>query len=341
VIPSERADAEPRDRGGRRAPILYYALGGGHGHVLRGLAILRALGRGTLLLPPRLAEWAQALGVDYRLPPSEDAHEVGAWLAALPAPALLLVDVFPRGAVGEIGSLLERAPAWLITRGVRPAAYLQDRVRASIESRYERLLWVEEPSAALRALRLPQLDVGLVLLETERLERAAARAALGLSDAGPLLLGLGSGTRLRQARLCRLLGKIAERLGAALRFVSTELPPQGPIVRCFPSARVLLAADVIVTAAGYHAFHETALAGVPTAFIPQRRALDDQWSRCAGRVLAHDPAALEEAVRRLLRLAPGPLQPYPAGASRVAALVERRVEQGVLGEEEVATIAGR
>jgi hypothetical protein len=44
--------------------LLYYAAGGGHGHALRGLALLERLGYGTLAAPARLAGWAKARGVD-------------------------------------------------------------------------------------------------------------------------------------------------------------------------------------------------------------------------------------------------------------------------------------
>ena len=41
--------------------VVYYALGGGHGHALRGLALLTRLGYGTILLPDELDEISQEI----------------------------------------------------------------------------------------------------------------------------------------------------------------------------------------------------------------------------------------------------------------------------------------
>ena len=121
--------------------------------------------------------------------------------------------------------------------------------------------------------------------------------------------------------------------------MSAELPPLPPVAPVFPAARVLAAADVVVTAGGYHAFHETRAAGVPTIFIPQRRRYDDQWQRVAGARVATDPRELEAHVRRLLDGAVVAPQPLADGADALARLVERRMQQRVLTEEEITSVA--
>jgi UDP:flavonoid glycosyltransferase YjiC (YdhE family) len=316
--------------------VLYYALGGGHGHVLRGLALLRRLGHGTLLGPAPLRGWADALGVDYLAAP--EPYDPG-WPATLPPPALLLVDVFPRGVVAELTPLLGRGPAWLVTRTVSPAYYLHPPVRDAIVSAYEQLVWTEAPPPALRALPVPQREVPPVLLRPPALGRDAARHVLAVPDGPRLLVGLGSGDVETQARLCRLLVKVAARLDVALRFVSAELPAAPPVVRVFPVARVLAAADLVVAAGGYHAVLETLAAGVPTVFVPQRRRYDDQWGRVAGEPVATDPFDLEAKARRLLAAGPRAPRDPGDGATALARLVQRRVEGGVLAEEEVAPVA--
>jgi hypothetical protein len=181
--------------------------------------------------------------------------------------------------------------------------------------------------------------VGGVLLDVDRLPRPDARRELGVVDERALLLGLGSGAAERQALCLRVLVKVAARLGTRLRFVSDALPPGGPVVRLFPAARWLAAADVLVTAAGYHATQEARAAGVPTVYLPQARRYDDQFRRAAGEAIALGPEGLERAVHALLGRAPLPPRPVGEGAQRVARLVERRVQQGVLGEEQVAAMA--
>jgi UDP:flavonoid glycosyltransferase YjiC (YdhE family) len=323
------------------AGVLYYALGGGHGHVLRGLAVLSRLGHGTLLGPARLASWAAALGVTYVSPSAAELH---AW----PAPGLLVVDVFPRGVVGELTPLLQRtAVAWLIARRVREHYYLHPPVRAALERCYERVAWCEAPPPGLAALGTNSIRLPPILLAAPGLERAQARRHLDVALEAPLILGLGSGEAERQHRLCRLLGNIAARHGAALRFVSTELASAGPVVSIFPAAAWLPAADVVVTAAGYHAAYETARAGVPTVFVPQARAYDDQRWRAGERVthataacaVAGDPPALEAAIARLLRDGRRSPARVGDGAAALARLIERRVELGILPQEEIAALA--
>jgi len=321
--------------------VLYYALGGGHGHVLRGLAVLSRLGHGTLLGPPALAPWAAALGVAYASP---SPAELPAW----PAPSLLIVDVFPRGVVGELLPLLDRSPtAWLVARRVRDDYYLHPPVRAALATRYERVVWCEEPPPPLAALGPSMTRLPPVLLRRPTLGRAEARRRLGVATDRPLILGLGSGNVERQRLLCRLLAKIAARHHAALRFVSTELSPRPPVLTLFPAAAWLAAADVVVTAAGYHAAYETALAGTPAVFVPQARAYDDQRWRARKRMhagaavcaMATDPPSLEAAIVRLLRGGSRRPEPFGDGAAALARLVQRRVELGVLAQEEVAPLA--
>ena len=316
--------------------VLYYALGGGHGHVLRGLAVLSRLRYGTLIGPARLAGWAETLGVAYRRAPEPyDAR----WIATLPTPDLLLVDVFPRGIVAELPSGLGHGPAWLIARLVRPAYYLHPPVRAAIGSWYERVVWTETPPLTLRGLHGREDEISPVLLPVSPVSRDAARHALGVPSGRRLLLGIGGGDIERQHRLCRLLDKVAARLNVAMRFVSAELPSGGPVRHLFPAAPLLPAADVVVAGGGYHAVHEARAAGVPAVFITERRRYDDQWARVAGEIVATDPLDLETKVSGLL--AAGGVAPRGSGdgASALACLIERRMQNGVLAQKEVAPLA--
>lgn len=302
---------------------------------MRGLAVLHRLGTGVIVLPAPLAPWAEALGFDHVA--VTDPRDP-AWLDRVTGVDLLLVDVFPRGVVGEL-VVPPGTPAWLVSRRVAAAYYLDPGVRAAIESRYELIVWTEEPPAELAALRVPAVRIAPVVLDAAPLDRAEARARLGVPDRRPLVLALGAGNPGRQADLRGLLARIAARAAAALRFVSHELPEDGEVVRLFPASAWLAAADVVVAAGGYHAVHETRRAGVPAVFVPQRRRYDDQAWRVRGETVAASPAELERAIQALLA---GRREVEPrsgAGDLALARLVERRVERGVLAQEEIAAMA--
>jgi len=329
--------------------VLYYAMGGGHGHAARGLAVLRRLppGAGVLVAPAAAGSWAEREGVTHLAPPPRpSAEELAAFVAGAVSrlePELLLIDVFPRGVLGELPPILAatRAPCWLVSRWVTPAYYLDPGVRASLEERYERILWCEAPPVELEALRLPASRLPPVLLRArgECLAREEARRALGADGDAPLVLALPSGDPALQEELCRLLRKVCARVAPAARLVaiSAELPardePGLRVAALYPAVRALAAADLLVCAGGYHAVHEARLHGLVAIHLPQRRVYDDQHRRVAGSLVAEEPAQLEALVacalaQRAVAL-PQRAAPLPPaaedGASALAALVDARL----------------
>jgi hypothetical protein len=212
-----------------------------------------------------------------------------------------------------------------VTRRVPPGYYLDPPVRAAIESRYKLLVWTEEPSVP--DLRVRQIRTGPVLLRTTPLPRPEGGRRR--------LLAIGAGPREGQRLLHRLLEKIAAAHGLDLRFVSDLLP----VEPAFPAAALLPTADVVVSAAGYHSFHEIEASGVPAVYLPQDRSHDDQDARAAGRPTARTPEELEARILELLDRGRGPGVRFPDGAARLAACVQSRMEAGVLPEEEIAPMA--
>jgi UDP:flavonoid glycosyltransferase YjiC (YdhE family) len=152
----------------------------------------------------------------------------------------------------------------------------------------------------------------------EMLPRAEARAALGLPAEGPcVLLQLGSGNNFDFARARRRAREVVAGVpGATLVAVESpiaerEAPeePDARTVRLYPLGRHLAAFDAAVSAAGYNAFHELLLSGVPTLFVPNEHPImDDQgararWAERCGLALcapASEPYALGRKLRALL-----------------------------------------
>jgi hypothetical protein len=311
--------------------LIYYALGGGHGHVVRGLAVLGRVGGGAMIGPARLAAWAQALHVEMLSPPAQSRAAVTRWLAKLPDPELIVVDTFPTGVASELGAFLARAPVWLVARRVRPSFYLEPRNRALIEKRCERLIWVEPPPEELRRLRVRQSTLPAVLLETDLWTRAHARAALMAPEAKPLIVAIGSGDPEGQRRMLRLLLKLGARLGAEVRFVSAELPADAHVRRMFPVTPCLPAADVVIAAGGYHAVHEIAACGSPAVFVPQKRRYDDQFARVSGLAVARNPVDLERLIRaRITQPASARATAWPGGARLLAREIGARLRPASL-----------
>jgi len=293
--------------------------------------------RTALVAPERHASWCAQPGIDLWPPPSEarEREPLTAWAGSLPLPRLLVADVFPRGVVGELSDLLPRLPrpALLVSRHVRPRAWLEPGIRAALESRYERILWCEDPPRELEPIAVPQRRVAPILISRpeECLDAAAARRELSLPPDGPILLMLGSGDEEEQRDRLRLLLKARSRLAArgACTFeivaLSARLPPTREpglhVTGAFPAMRFLRAATLLVASGGYASWHEARALGVPAIFLPQPRPWDDQARRVAASHPPDTPEALEAAIAARLQTPPSP-DPGPAppgdGADEVA-----------------------
>ena len=159
--------------------------------------------------------------------------------------------------------------------------------------------------------------------ERELLDRASARAALGLDDRPAALLQLGAGNindiASPLARICRrLAGHGFQLILAESTIATTPLPevPGAKVVKIYPVSQYLRAFDLTVSAAGYNSFHEQIGFGIPTVFLPNTSTrLDDQVGRArfaaaSGVALAvEDPSTdeleqvLDQAVRPEVRAA--------------------------------------
>jgi len=155
-----------------------------------------------------------------------------------------------------------------------------------------------ERDAGPTARRTDATRVGpITLLDAgDLLERAAARAELGMDPDGPaLLISLGAGN----------INDISSDLDVFADAAGVELPgwavyaTRPPITRAgarlrdvvrplsvYPLARYLHAFDGAVAAAGYNSFHEMVLAALPSVYVPNAATVtDDQVTRAT---FAHD-----------------------------------------------------
>jgi predicted glycosyltransferase len=233
--------------------ILYYALGGGLGHLTRARKVLEALGRDDAVLltaspfgaDPRVTGPLRALKVPRRLGRDRDAFR--AWLQPLLREFdELIVDTFPGGILGELCGLA-LPPATLIARRLRWEVY---------ESRLDGPLpiyahtYEVEPLGVGEPLALPRAPIG---------EPLADELHWLVVHSGP------------QHELEALLTH-AE--GAPKLIVVS--PRHRDI---YPVAPHLAHAERVITAGGFNAVHENAAWRVRHTIVPFPRALDDQYGR--------------------------------------------------------------
>jgi UDP:flavonoid glycosyltransferase YjiC (YdhE family) len=166
-----------------------------------------------------------------------------------------------------------------------------------------------------------------VLEDEELLDRAAARAALNLPQAGRFVLfALGPGNLKDVAGIGHGLIRVFEAAGFKVIWVrapisvrDVELPAGVMPLTVYPLARYLRAFDAFVGAAGYNTCCELVQAGVPALLVPNAQLADDQVRR-AHMVADAMPAIVsacetdeerEAAVARLLDM----VNETPSGAS--------------------------
>jgi len=133
--------------------------------------------------------------------------------------------------------------------------------------------------------------------ETEIQSRAQACSALALDpDAVNVLINLGAGNNFKfdtlYDRFAICLGRRERVTPVVVQSPIAEdpLPATGAIraVQLYPLAPYLEAFDLVISTAGYNAFHELLLAGRPTLFVPNEHPMMDEqlvrarWAERAG-----------------------------------------------------------
>jgi UDP-N-acetylglucosamine--N-acetylmuramyl-(pentapeptide) pyrophosphoryl-undecaprenol N-acetylglucosamine transferase len=233
-------------------------------------------------------------------------HSVG-----LLRPDLFVVDTFPRGSFGELPACLDlcRKRAF-IYRPVKPELAGQPEFQATLDL-YDALIVPEDtlrlPVPAQARSRVSCVGPIAVREPAELLSREQARKQLNLPlDARVVFASAGGGgdpgaaTDLAVTREA-VLGAGAQDsylvLGAGPLFRG---PPEfGAQLRWLQNpgyARLLRAADVAISGAGYNSFVELRQAGVPAVFIPQRKIADEQDERARAAVEVGSAIMVERPV---------------------------------------------
>jgi hypothetical protein len=271
--------------------LLYYALGGGLGHLVRARAFLHTLGlarEATLFTSSRFAADHRVTGglPVVRVPSSLDGNRAG--LRALLEETLaetratrLVVDAFPAGLLGE---LAEWAPPaglvlWHVARLLRWDRYSAD-----------------------ASGRLPRFDVTFVVEELHPDHRRALEAVsrefrpLDLVDPpasppepiqGPHVLVVHSVPDEEMLDLVACARDLAAADGHGARVVLASPARPGSLPAAvewrdaFPATGLFPAAERIVAAAGFNAVRQTEPWREKRFLVPYPRRFDDPFARAA------------------------------------------------------------
>jgi hypothetical protein len=261
--------------------IVYYAVGGGLGHLTRARRVLDALGLRDDARIVTASAYARDARVTAGIPivevPPQLEHDVAAhreWMAELEAERLL-VDAFPGGIQGELCGL--GAPMDLVARLLR-----WDEYRRAVPDPlpcFGTTYVIEELA--------PQQDA-FVRAHSERvvgLDLADGRAAAPLAPRdAPYWLIVHSGPEDEVRELIAYTGELHP---PSLVLVATQCDvplPQGfERVDAYPASTLYPHAGRIITAAGFNVMLETEPWRDKHAVVPFPRRFDDQYLRAARR----------------------------------------------------------
>lgn len=205
-------------------------------------------------------------------------------------PQILVADTLPAGTYQELLPLLQ----WPIFRAFifreqKPEAASAEGFQQLLRAFHLVLIPHPKPIMARYAPRGVNVRWTGEILSADRhsaLTRNAARAQLGLPvDRDVCLVTAGGGSRAATTMVRSALMAVRRRRPKTLvAYAPGAFGPRdglGPctIIEAFPLARYLRAFDIAIATAGYNTFNELMHFGIPTAFVPLPRQIDDQHLR--------------------------------------------------------------
>lgn len=325
------------------ARLVYYALGGGLGHLNRGLAVIRHVRRlaphseALVITSSPFCHLAVAQGVPaLRLPTAYEQQLLGdagvgprlarAMLQAVAPMDALVVDAAVSALTPEVLEVIERG------RFFRAFLHREERIETYDDrlDRFDRVFYPFPQAPADVGMPDRLQAVGYVLSRSGQdvLTRTQARLRLGLAPDGeePLVLAYHAGSPAETMALFRRVKGASDRLatgaaavGHSLRLLTPQILPGAEyfyphLLAVHPVMDVLEAADVVVCAAGYSSVAELACLGRRAILWPLDRADDWQTGR-SGDWPVIGATTGEEELAELLRAELAHHHALPRGAA--------------------------
>ncbi len=277
---------------------LYYALGGGLGHITRARAVLhqwgvkaRVLTRAEFVGHPVISAGLDLLPVPEEL--AADVSALDAWLEDLLQrlqPSVIYLDSFPLGLFGEFGRIKPPQGVHLqyIARLLRWQAYQQQMSDRSPFFQHTHVLeplaaehadWVQRHSRKISPLTL--VDEPMIM------EDAAREAFLALREPRWLVVHAGGEAEIEQLLHYAEDQANMEGIRPSLCLVSPRPPaclPEGVLpLKSYPALPLYPLADRIISACGFNTMRQTLDFKGRHRFLPMPRRFDDQFARAAER----------------------------------------------------------
>ncbi|MEQ8279402.1 MAG: hypothetical protein RMA76_18355 [Deltaproteobacteria bacterium] len=308
---------------------LYYALGGGLGHLTRAVALARqAARRGVeieiLTNSPYVSAVAASGSANLRRFPIDVAPErVRDAVRTTPCDALI-VDTFPRGLGGELATLLDELtiPKVLVHRDLDPR-YVRDVRLADHVARYALVLVPGEDAPLAAAPNAVRTAPWLTLDASELLAPDAARRALDAN--GKIVAVLASGREEEGPMYARVAARIDAALDVDVRLLVPTPRDDLPEARAlWPFLAYVRGVDVVVGGGGYNTVQEARATRTPFVGIAMPRKYDRQHVRLRGDERSTEEGVVERVAQRL-RKSRHDVPQYDNGATHAVELIAARL----------------
>jgi hypothetical protein len=277
---------------------LYYAAGGGLGHVTRARRVLDTFGlhdaaivtTSEHTLDPRIGDKHPLIRMPIALERSRDAQRE--WLRELlrsAAVGRLIVDTFPRGIRGELDELPELSGIRLdhVARLMKFDRYMDSLPSTESQPRFETSYAVEELSGD-HAAYLGRHSGRVVSLDLRAAAAAELAALAPITHDAPFWLIVHSGPAHEVSALMDVALEL-RRFETSPPRVLVATPCEVPMPETFeridvhPAAALFPHAARIISAAGFNVMLESEPWREKHFVVPFHRRFDDQHSRAARR----------------------------------------------------------
>lgn len=273
--------------------VLYYAMGGGLGHLTRAAAFLHTLSfaMGSAIITS--SSWADdprvVGGIRAIRPPAvleDDRDGFAAWIRSTIAnerPARFIVDSFPAGLLGELSGLSSNGQyeTWHVARLLKWPAYSK-RLGGAKLPEYD-VVWETEPLHADHesALRPVARDLRHIQLTDPVPSIGVPR----IDGRHWLVVHSGPADEVEDLLRYTIEMRTHERADVRIVLVSKARPavsaPSLSMIDVYPAWPLFERAERIVSAAGFNVMRQAAGFRGKHRFVPFSRALDDQYARAS------------------------------------------------------------